>query len=80
MSQLATIPQASATELRDLDANTNIDDIQGAERAAIVLLALGEEYGRGVWAAFDDDEIRRIDQATKNGLMQLHPNPTGWLR
>ncbi|GHA22172.1 glyceraldehyde 3-phosphate reductase [Devosia pacifica] len=28
----------------------------------------------------DDDEIRRIDEATKNGLMQLHPNPTGWLR
>ena len=63
MNQVATIPQNSAPEVRDLGAETRIEDIQGAERAAIVLLALGEEYGRAVWAAFDDDEIRRISIA-----------------
>ena len=63
MNQLATIPQNAHSEVRDLDANTRIEDIHGAERAAIVLLALGEEHGRSVWAALDDDEIRRISIA-----------------
>jgi L-glyceraldehyde 3-phosphate reductase len=27
-----------------------------------------------------DDEIRAIDDATKGGLMDLHPKPSGWLR
>jgi L-glyceraldehyde 3-phosphate reductase len=27
-----------------------------------------------------EDEIRAIDEATKGGLMQLHPLPSGWLR
>lgn len=27
-----------------------------------------------------EDEARAIDEATKDGLMELHPRPTGWLR
>ncbi len=32
----------------------------GPRRAAIVLLALGEEYGRVVWERLDDEEVRTI--------------------
>ncbi|MEJ1934683.1 flagellar motor switch protein FliG [Nostoc sp. NIES-2111] len=35
----------------------------GPERAAIVLLALGEEYGRVVWERLDDEEVRTISAA-----------------
>ncbi|WDR02015.1 hypothetical protein PSQ19_15195 [Devosia algicola] len=27
-----------------------------------------------------DEEIAAIDAATKGGLMDLHPRPSGWLR
>jgi L-glyceraldehyde 3-phosphate reductase len=27
-----------------------------------------------------EDEIRAIDEATRDGLMELHPRPSGWLR
>jgi L-glyceraldehyde 3-phosphate reductase len=27
-----------------------------------------------------DDEVRAIDEATRDGLMELHPRPSGWLR
>ncbi len=36
--------------------------LNGAERAAVVLLALGEEH-RQIWQALDDEEIKEISQA-----------------
>ncbi len=38
-------------------------NLSGIERAAALLLALGEEYGRDVWAFLDEDEIRQISSA-----------------
>jgi flagellar motor switch protein FliG len=35
----------------------------GPERAAILLLALGEQYGAKIWAQLDDDELRQIGVA-----------------
>lgn len=35
----------------------------GAERAALVLLALGETHGAAIWSEFDDDEIAALGQA-----------------
>jgi flagellar motor switch protein FliG len=35
----------------------------GPERAAIVLLALGEEHGKEVWERLDDEEVRTISSA-----------------
>ena len=32
----------------------------GPERAAVLMLALGEEYGSKVWPMLDDDELREI--------------------
>jgi flagellar motor switch protein FliG len=46
-------------------ANKNIVDasrLNGAEKCAIILLALGEEHA-GVWSALDEEEIKEISQA-----------------
>jgi flagellar motor switch protein FliG len=37
--------------------------MSGAERAAVLLLALGEEYGQKIWAQLDDDELRSLGVA-----------------
>ncbi|MCB1473052.1 MAG: flagellar motor switch protein FliG [Rhodobiaceae bacterium] len=59
-----TLPaMAPPSEMRDLAADTPLESISGPERAAIILLALGEQHGRAVWAALDDDEVRRISIA-----------------
>ncbi|MEM9013958.1 MAG: flagellar motor switch protein FliG [Pseudomonadota bacterium] len=42
---------------------TNIDQLSGAQRTAVVMLALGEENGKSLWEAFDDDELREITLA-----------------
>src|SRR3989441_8804916 len=34
--------------------------LNGAKRAAILMLALGEQYGGKVWALLDDDEVREL--------------------
>jgi flagellar motor switch protein FliG len=37
--------------------------VTGLDKAAIVLLVLGDRYGAPVWSALDDDEIRMVSQA-----------------
>ena len=39
------------------------EDITGPERAAVLLLALGKEYGAKIWAQLDDDELRLLGAA-----------------
>ncbi len=34
--------------------------ITGAKRAAVLMLALGEEYGGKIWSLLDDEEVRQI--------------------
>ena len=34
--------------------------LTGPERAAILMLSLGEQYGEKVWKLLDDDELRQI--------------------
>src|SRR5205809_3061166 len=36
------------------------EPLSGAKRAAILMLALGEQYGGKVWALLDDDEVREL--------------------
>ena len=38
-------------------------DLNGSERAAVLLLALGQEHGQQVWQQLDDEEIRLISIA-----------------
>ena len=42
---------------------TPIYELTGPQRAAVILLALGAEYGRPVWCVLDDDEIRLVTHA-----------------
>ncbi len=37
--------------------------LTGAERAAVLLLVLGEEFGAPIWASLDDDELRNVTLA-----------------
>ena len=47
---------------------TEVSQLSGAERAAVVMLALGDENGRALWESFDDDELRELSLAiTKLG-------------
>src|SRR4051812_4860537 len=36
------------------------EPLTGPKRAAILMLALGEQYGGKVWALLDDDEVREL--------------------
>lgn len=40
--------------------------LTGAERAAVVMLALGEENGKLLWESFEEDELREITLAISN--------------
>ena len=42
---------------------THAEQLSGAERAAVVMLALGEETSRPLWRSFDDDELREVTLA-----------------
>jgi flagellar motor switch protein FliG len=39
------------------------EKIPGAQRAAMLMLALGEQYGGKVWQLLDDDEVRELSLA-----------------
>ena len=34
--------------------------LTGPERAAVLMLALGEQYGGKIWSLLDDDELREL--------------------
>jgi flagellar motor switch protein FliG len=38
-------------------------ELNGPQRAAVILLALGAEYGKAIWSALDEDEIRLVTHA-----------------
>ena len=40
----------------------DIRSLSGAERTAVLMLALGEEHGSRVWQMMDEDEIKEISQ------------------
>ncbi len=42
---------------------TTIAEMNGPQRAAVILLVLGEDHGRTIWQEFDDEEIRIITRA-----------------
>jgi flagellar motor switch protein FliG len=45
------------------DGPMTIEGMTGPQRAAVILLVLGEEHGRAIWEEFDDEEIRIITRA-----------------
>ncbi len=44
----------------------DIRSLTGAERAAIVMLALGEEHSQQIWQMMDEDEIKEVSQVMSN--------------
>src|SRR5690349_14292956 len=44
----------------------DIRSLTGAERAAIVMLALGEEHSQQIWSMMDEDEIKEVSQVMSN--------------
>ena len=42
---------------------TNPEQLTGAERAAVVMLAIGEEASKPLWASLDEDELRDVTLA-----------------
>jgi flagellar motor switch protein FliG len=41
-------------------APTHTRKLTGPERAAVLMLALGQQYGGNIWSKLDDDELREI--------------------
>jgi flagellar motor switch protein FliG len=64
---------------RQAQATDTGRQLSGPERAAVVMLALGEQYGEKVWKLLDDDEVRQlsivmsqlgtVDSAAVEGLL-----------
>src|SRR3954469_8803108 len=44
----------------------DIRSLSGAERAAIVMLSLGEEHSQQIWSMMDEDEIKEVSQVMSN--------------
>ncbi|WP_420103501.1 flagellar motor switch protein FliG [Bosea sp. (in: a-proteobacteria)] len=42
---------------------STLAEMTGPQRAAVILLVLGEDHGRTIWQQFDDDEIRIITRS-----------------
>jgi flagellar motor switch protein FliG len=44
----------------------DIRSLTGAERAAIIMLALGEDHSQQIWQMMDEDEIKEVSQVMSN--------------
>ncbi|HSS13429.1 MAG TPA: hypothetical protein VLL04_06040, partial [Rhizomicrobium sp.] len=47
-------------------AKANVKDdirqLSGAERAAVIMLSLGEDHSQQIWQMMDEDEIKEVSQ------------------
>ncbi len=57
----------------------DIRTLSGAERAAIIMLSLGEEHSQQVWKMMDEDEIKeklaRAGFSASRALQNIGHNP-----
>jgi flagellar motor switch protein FliG len=53
-SLVATLAERQSNEPK------NTKQLTGPERAAVLMLALGESHGAKIWALLDDDDLRRL--------------------
>src|SRR6202167_4682571 len=53
--------KSSKTAVRD-----DIRTLTGAERAAIIMLSLGEEHSQQIWKMMDEEEIKEVSQVMSN--------------
>jgi flagellar motor switch protein FliG len=57
----STIAEPSATKLAAAEAR--LEDLTGPEKAAILLLALGQDHGQAIWRELDDEEVVTVSMA-----------------
>ncbi len=65
---MATLPNKPQTEIASVIAalasrqseHVNRRKLTGPERAAVLMLALGQQHGANIWNQLDDDELREI--------------------
>lgn len=62
MAKPATEQQLPATTTQQ-SARDQIKFMAGPEKAAIILLVLGEKYGAEIWSSLDDEEIKTVTRA-----------------
>ena len=62
MAQIEEIEENTVALIPGMPVTT-LDEISGQERAAVLLLALGKDYGEPVWESLEDDEIAEISIA-----------------
>src|SRR3569623_2690057 len=55
---MSKLPKTSVKE--------DIRTLSGAERAAIIMLALGEAHSQQIWSMMDEDEIKAVSQVMSN--------------
>jgi flagellar motor switch protein FliG len=51
----------SKTQVKD-----DVRSLTGAERAAIIMLSLGEEHSERIWSMMDEEEIKEVSQVMSN--------------
>jgi flagellar motor switch protein FliG len=56
-TEIASVIAALASRQGD---HANRRKLTGPERAAVLMLALGQQYGANIWSQLDDDELREI--------------------
>jgi flagellar motor switch protein FliG len=54
------------SKLAKTPVKEDIRTLSGAERAAIIMLALGEDHSQQIWRMMDEDEIKEVSQVMSN--------------
>src|ERR1019366_8454132 len=44
----------------------DVRSLSGAERAAVIMLSLGEEHSAKIWSMMDEEEVKEISQVMSN--------------
>src|SRR5580692_8985863 len=44
----------------------DVRSLSGAERAAIIMLSLGEEHSAKIWSLMDEEEVKEVSQVMSN--------------
>ena len=65
MAQSAeTIPAAQTPNAGEaVPENADLSRLDGPQKAAIILLALGSDYGQHIWGELDDDDVVAVSLA-----------------
>src|SRR5262245_9934227 len=59
-NQQSDIANTVATLAQRQAGRTKVTKLSGPKRAAVLMLALGEQYGGKIWTMLDDDELREL--------------------